>query len=428
MSSFIILPNQLFDKQYLDQSYNYIIYEHPHYFKTYNYNKKKLILHHASMKYYYDYLKFHKFTVKYIHYDEKFNIKNYTIFDPIDKIKLTGKFTTIESPNFLLNKELYEKYRKKTKNFFFNSFYMWSKKELDIIPTIKSLDKENRNKIDKDIEIPKLSSLNKNDMDYIDMSIKYVNKHFKDNCGNTDDFIYPISHKTAKKWLLDFIKTKLNNFGNYQDAIDKDNDYLFHSLLSSSINIGLLNPTEIVEEILQYKNIKMNNLEGYIRQLFWREYQRYCYIYYDFDKDKNFFNNKTKLTAKWYNGTVGIEPVDDCIIKAFNSGYLHHIERLMVMGNYMNLSGISPIEGFKWFMEFSCDSYEWVMKQNVLHMVFFNGNTMRRPYVSSSNYILKMSNYKKGEWCHIWDEKYSEFLIKHKEKLWKFRYFFRGLK
>ena len=99
----------------------------------------------------------------------------------------------------------------------------------------------------------------------------------------------------------------------------------------------------------------------------------------------------------------------------------------MIMGTYMNLSNIQPKEGFKWFMEFSCDSYEWVMKQNVLHMVFFNGQTMRRPYVCSSNYILKMSNYKKEEWCVIWDEKYRKFLDKNREKLWKYRYFFKNL-
>ena len=113
----------------------------------------------------------------------------------------------------------------------------------------------------------------------------------------------------------------------------------------------------------------MNSLEGFIRQLFWREYQKYCYTYYNFNK--NYFGNKKKLTKAWYNGTLGVEPIDDCIKKGFDTGYLHHIERLMVMGNYMNLYGLHPDEGFKWFMEFSIDSYEWVMHQNVYDMVFF---------------------------------------------------------
>ena len=88
----------------------------------------------------------------------------------------------------------------------------------------------------------------------------------------------------------------------------------------------------------------------------------------------------------------------------------------MVIGNFMVLDGLSPSQGFKWFMEMSCDSYEWVMCQNVLDMVFFvsGGVTMRRPYMSSSNYVLKMSNYRAGEWCKLWDKKYHEFKTKKK--------------
>jgi deoxyribodipyrimidine photolyase-related protein len=135
-----------------------------------------------------------------------------------------------------------------------------------------------------------------------------------------------------------------------------------------------------------------------------------------------------KLGKEFYEGSLAIDPVDDAIKEAFDTGYLHHIKRLMVVGNCMNLAGISPREGFKWFMEFSCDSYEWVMHQNVYDMVFFvNGGTsnqsMRRPYICSSNYILKMSNYKKGNWCNKLDQLYKKFVIKHKKKLWKYRYF-----
>ena len=96
----------------------------------------------------------------------------------------------------------------------------------------------------------------------------------------------------------------------------------------------------------------------------------------------------------------------------------------MVIGNFMNLYGIKPKEGFKWFMEFSIDSYEWVMFQNVLDMVFFvsGGKTMRKPYISSSNYILKMSYYKKGDWSKKWDEMFHNFIKKNKLKMKKFTY------
>jgi deoxyribodipyrimidine photolyase-related protein len=198
-------------------------------------------------------------------------------------------------------------------------------------------------------------------------------------------------------------------------------------LLSSLINIGLINPQDIINKIAKFKNkIPLNSYEGFIRQLFWREYQYYCYTYYDF-KSKNYFNNQKSLDEHWYEGNVGIKPIDDAIKDAFETGYLHHIRRLMVIGNYMNLCEINPKDGFKWFMEFSCDSYEWVMHQNVYDMVFFvsGGATMRRPYMSSSNYILKMSNYKKEDWCDIWDSTYRKFVQNHKTKLWKYRYYVR---
>ena len=429
--NFIILPNQLFESKYLDKKNKYIIWEHPHYFDKYSYNKKKILLHKSSMDYYYNYLKNKKFEVIYIKKNSEFNIKSYYLFDPIDKIELPGVYKFIENPNFLVNSELIKKYRAKTDKFFFHAFYMWSKQELDIMPGQKSTDKQNRKTFNKKIKeekyYGKTAELKDEDEKYIKRNTSYVNKKFSSNYGTTEGFNYPVTHKTAKAWLRYFIKNKLNNFGNYQDVIDKDNNYLFHSLLSTSLNIGLLQPIDIVNLVLETKT-DINNTEGFIRQLFWREYQRYTYIYADFDK--NYFGFKTTINNKWYNGTLGIEPVDDAIKTGFETGYLHHIQRLMVVGNFMVLSEIKPQDGFRWFMEFSCDSYEWVMHQNVLDMVFFvtGGKTMRRPYISSSNYVIKMSNYdKKSEWTGVWDKKYHEFLKKHKKKLWKFRYYFKNL-
>ena len=359
------------------------------------------------MKYYENYLN-KDYKIKNINYNKKnkipktSKISKYYIFDPIDKIKFKNKIEILESPNFLLTRDLMEEYRKKTKSFFFHNFYMWAKKKIDIIPNVKSQDKLNRKRFENDIPIPKLPKVKSK---YIQEAIKYIQEQFPKNYGNTNKFNYPISHKDAEKWLNSFIKKKFNHFGPYQDFINKENNTMFHSILSSSINIGLINPPEIIEKIKTLKSkIKLNSYEGYIRQLFWREYQRYCYVYFDFTKT-NYFNNKKKLSKAWYNGTLNIQPIDDCIKKGFDTAYLHHIERLMLMGNFMNISEISAKEGLKWFMEFSIDSYEWVMHQNVYDMVFFvtGGKTMRRPYVSSSNYILKMSNYKRDTWCDQWD-------------------------
>lgn len=427
---FLILPNQLFDKKYLDKSLHYVIWECPHFFTAYNYNKKKLMLHRASMKYYYDYLKKHNYHVSYIEYNNILEQdESYLLYNPLNKPDILGlpkhyKIYDKPTPSLLLSPTLITEYRKKTKKFFFNAFYMWSKQKLNIIPKIKSQDKMNRSIIKNtpDIKQPFEShqKLNK----YIEESIKYVQKHFPNNYGNTDNFIFPITHKDANNWLTHFIKYKSESFGTYQDFIHKDNPYLYHSLLSPLINIGLLTPLDVIKHL--NSSIPLNSYEGFIRQLFWREYQYYCYIYYDYS-NKNYFNNNKKLTTEWYTGNTGITPIDDAIKEGFNSGYLHHIRRLMVVGNYMNLCQIHPKEGFRWFMEFSCDSYEWVMYQNVYDMVFFvsGGATMRRPYISSSNYIIKMSNYKKDKWSEVWNNKYKQFIIRNKNKLIKFRYYIR---
>lgn len=445
IKNLLILPHQLFEIKYLPKKskiFKVILWEHPHYFKKYIYNKKKLLLHRASMQYYKDYLIKHGYDVRYMEFNDKPNLNGFIMFDPIDRIHLPKAPSEIlETPNFLIKQEKYQEYRQKTKHFFFNSFYMWSKQQLNIIPHIKSQDKQNRKKMPNDIIIPSIPSNigNKQDEKYINEAKKYVDKHFSENYGNTDDFIFPITHKTVLKWLKLFIKNKLSKFGDYQDAISKTNNTLFHSLLSSSINIGLIQPNEIMKLLInkdgspnKQLKVSINNLEGYIRQLFWREYQRYCYIFYNF-KNKNYFGNNVSITKDWYNGKTGILPVDNCIKKGFNTGYLHHIERLMIMGNWMNLSGIKPMDGYKWFMEFSCDSYEWVMHQNVLEMVFFisGGDTMRRPYISSSNYILNMSDYSKknneNDWIETWDKYYHKFIDVHKDKLWKYRYYFPSI-
>lgn len=430
---FLILPNQLFDIKYLQKNHEYVIWECPHFFQAYNYNKKKLVLHRASMKYYYDYLKIKGYQVSYLEFNQHVDkTKEYILFDPLNHVNILGlppKYKLLDSPNILLSSNMLLEYHQKTKKFFFNAFYMWSKKKLGIIPDMKSQDKFNRSVIKNDQIIKQPFKEAGAGSKYMKEAVQYVNKHFKNNYGDTNNIIFPITHKDATIWLQHFIKHKFQKFGTYQDFIHKDNPWLYHSLLSTLINIGLLCPNDIIKAIKKYeKKVPINSYEGFIRQLFWREYQHYCYKYYDF-KNKNYFGNTKKIDNHWYTGTLNIQPVDDCIHEAFKWGYLHHIKRLMVIGNYMNLSGIDPQDGFRWFMEFSCDSYEWVMYQNVYDMVFFvsGGATMRRPYVSSSNYILKMSNYKKGEWCETWNSAYKQFIRKNKNKLWKYRYYFASL-
>lgn len=445
MSTLYILPNQLYSfneyyKKVIEENdiNKIIMWEHPHFFKEYNFNKKKLILHRASMKCFYDKIRDKIKNIDYIEFSERHKIVSDSVgFDSIDKIKNYKLKKIIESPNFLFSEDMYKEYfkknnGKKSKGLLFTTmFYKYGKNKLNVLKNEKSYDKENRENLTTEEEIskiPKFPVLNKENK-YIEEAKRYVENNFKNNYGNVNDFIFPITHEDAKDVLNDFIKNKFDLFGKYEDAIVKDELTLYHSVLSSSLNIGLINPHEIIKEIEKIKSkIPMNSYEGYVRQLFWREYQRYCYRYYEKEiSESDYFNFKKKLYKKWYDGDTKIEIIDDTIKKAFDKAYLHHIERLMVIGNFMILNEIKPKEGYKWFMEFAIDSYRWVMCQNVYDMVFFNtgGLTMRRPYISKSNYILKMSNYKKDNWVDKWDLIYDKFTKKYKTKLLKFRYYIR---
>lgn len=421
----LILPNQLYEIKYLpNNTKDVIIYEEPVYFglrkKKLNFNKIKLILHRASMKYYADYLISNGYNVKYIEYKSKsltflkkvgfaFKIYDYEVEDKYKSYDISY----LDNPGFLMNDKLLEKYynRHKNKKQRLAGFYTYVKKNMDILVGVKSYDKENQKAIPSNIKLPQEPKPYTNK--YIKEAISYVNKHFKKNYGNTENFIYPITHEDSRKWLKDFIHNKLKNFGSYQDAIHKTNYFLFHSIISPMMNIGLLTPKEVIQEVNKAKeSVGMNNYEGFMRQILgWREYQLYHYLYFYDDNKKNVLNNTNKLNKKWYTGDTGLPMVDDAIHTAFKYGYLHHILRLMVIGNIMNLCMIHPDEMYKWFMEFSVDSYDWLMTQNITMISYRDGGvSMSKPYISSDSYIQKMSNYESGEWNEIWKALFYNFL------------------
>ena len=143
--------------------------------------------------------------------------------------------------------------------------------------------------------------------------------------------------RSESKTSRSFFKNKINLFGDYEDAVSKKSNTLFHSALSPAINIGLITPKEILEKINKFENkVRINSLEGYIRQIIgWREFMRGIYQNYNCQmENKNFFNHKNKMKQSWYNGTTGLEPLDYSIKNALNYGWSHHIERLNDTGKY----------------------------------------------------------------------------------------------
>ena len=331
----------------------------------------------------------------------------------------------IKSPMFLTGREEFSKLSPpgdKKPKYKMSSFYIAQRKKMQIL--IKngkpiggkwSHDKENRKKIPKDIVLPIKKSFK--DTEHTKDVKKLVNQLFPNNYGDIETYDCPTTRKTALALLDDFITSKLDSFGDFEDAVDQRSPYWFHSVLSPLLNIGLITPEDIVSKILKTTDIPINSYEGYIRQIIgWREFMRGIYQKDgDLMSSSNFFNNTREMTDAWYEGTTGLPPLDYSIKSTLKHSYAHHIERLMIQANIMNLCEISPKSVYKWFMEMYIDSSDWVMTPNVYSMgLFADGGIMAtKPYLCGSNYILKMMNFKKGDWCQVMDGLYWRFINKH---------------
>ena len=446
----IIFPNQLFkNSELLSNSKKIILVEEFLFFKHYKFHKQKILFHRMSMKSYKLFLEENGYDVRYIESTESnsdirelietLDINKIKIYNPVDNwlskrisqscSKKNIQIETYENPLFINNNDdLNTFFRKDKKKFFQTAFYKQQRIKMDIMMISDkpeggkwTYDDQNREKYPKDKTPPKIDFPEKNQL-YFE-SIDYVNKNFNDNFGLiNDEILYPYDFNTANNWLDNFLKTRFYEFGPYEDAVLKEKSILNHSVLSPLINVGLINPRDLIKKILSFyyeNNIPINSTEGFIRQIIgWREFIRGVYISKGTEeRNKNFWNFKRKIPKSFYDGTTGIEPVDDTIKKINESGYANHIERLMIIGNFMLLCEFDPDEVYKWFMELFIDSYDWVMVPNVYGMSqFADGGLMStKPYISGSSYVLKMSNYKKGDWCPIWDSLFWNFIDKKRD-------------
>jgi deoxyribodipyrimidine photolyase-related protein len=192
------------------------------------------------------------------------------------------------------------------------------------------------------------------------------------------------------------------------------------------MNIGLLTPRQVIDAVLAYSlshETPIESLEGFTRQVIgWREYMRATYIRFGRQmRTSNYLGFDRQLDKAWWDGATGLEPIDNVIARILKTGYAHHIERLMILGNSMLLLRIDPDKVYEWFMEMFIDAYDWVMVPNVYAMSQFAAGEMitTKPYISGSNYILKMSDYSKGDWSAVWDALYWQFIADHREIIGK---------
>ncbi len=451
----LIFPNQLFqDSPIFENSAPCFLVEEFLFFKQYSFHKQKIAFHRTTMKRYADYLqKDKKLVVHYIESKERISdirllipylklncVEKISYIDPVDNwlqtrlnkglchAKIQSQCFT--SPMFLNSREdIATFFKRDKKKYRQTQFYTEQRKIRNILIDQDgnpkggkwTFDSENRKKYPSK-KIPPKVYFPKIDSYYVEAK-SYVESNFTNNFGElTNNPIYPTTFSTTRVWLQQFFAQRFSEFGTYEDAIVEENSILNHSVLSPMLNTGLITPNEVLHECLKYaklNDIPINSTEGFVRQILgWREFIRGIYeIRGSEQRTTNFWDFNKKIPSSFYNGTTGINPIDQTIRKVLKTGYCNHIERLMILGNFMMLCEFAPEEVYRWFMELFIDSYDWVMVTNIYGMSQFSdgGLMATKPYISGSNYIIKMSNYKKGEWQSTWDGLFWRFMDTHRD-------------
>lgn len=449
----VILPHQLFARHpALKRDRPVYLVEDPWFFwdphRQLTLHRQKLSFHRATLQAYRRFLLDSGYEVRYLEFCpgapkaflcqrlQADGIDAAVLCDPVDlelKRRLSQqaeaaavRLEVLPTPGFLTSEaELWEYFQGQGK-WRQTSFYLWQRRRLQLLLRDGkplggrwTFDTLNRRRLPRGLTIPPLPG--PDNEPWADEAREYVTRLFPEHPGAAGPLPYPVTHAAARHWLKDFLSQRLPYFGDYQDAISTQEPYLFHSLLSPLLNVGLLTPQEVLTAALDYAReepVPLNSLEGFLRQLVgWREYVRGVYLVAgDRQRQANFWGHTQPLPPAFYTGTTGLPPVDTVIRRLLTTAYAHHIERLMILGNIMLLLELDPAAVYRWFMEMFIDAYDWVMVPNIFGMSQFadGGLMMTKPYLSSSRYLLKMSDYPAGPWCEVWDGLYWGFLAKHR--------------
>ncbi len=466
----IVLYNQLWE-QYLYTDYTHFLYIHNIWKINFQGRELQLnthskIIDYAGWKHLIESLKEQWKTAEFLieesfiswikKYSQQHNISEFVLINPVEDyvfknfqkiqkqlrkydIKLTF---TQDSQSFFLSHDDFKKQYKKPP--IMEYFYRFMRKRENILITDDgkpegwewNYDKENR-KYDRKHERSWSFELEKNK--YWQEAEEYYQFESK--------FTYPTNRKESLKLIDYFLEHHLDNFGRLEDAMYEDDAYVHHSLLSSSINYGLLTPREVVKAVEQ-RDTAMNNKEWFIRQvLWWREYMyHFFHSYKDTIYTENFLGHTRPLPEYFWKNPENcpINSLKVTLQQVHSENMSHHIQRLMIIGNFALLCNLDPHELNHWFFEYYTDAFEWVVTPNVLWMSQFadGWKLATKPYVASANYIQKMSDYYKNSqhnpkekytddacpfnylyWCFVADNKETfekwrqQFVVKNLEKV-----------
>lgn len=462
---FLILGDQLFynDARILGAD-RVVMIESYQLFTRYRYHKAKIAYMLTCMREFRDYLLSHNVAVEY--YDIEHNTsfehviqssqEHITLYEPSDKSfrqqlyryfsQFGIEYEVLDSPHFLTTSARAVEYlqSQKNKQLKMHDFYIHQRKTFNILMKgdqpfmgTYSFDEENRKKLPKNhsVQNSPIQFKTKNYSEVVD----YVNRTFAQNSGELQSSSYfPLNYEQAITAFENFLEYRLRLFGPYEDALSTKDPFLYHSGLSACMNNGILSPHDILNRLETYlrENYQfsiyqptsidcISSIEGYIRQIIgWREWIKIMseYVYQDISS-YNFFDSHHALpdyfwdlnNLQSYRASMPY-PIYNALKNLHQTGYNHHIERLMVLANYMTITEIDPKEMYSWFMSMYVDAYEWVMVPNVFGMGSFadGGIFATKPYIAGGNYIKKMSDYEHSkEWEHTFTDPFWEFLMKH---------------
>lgn len=453
----LIFPFQLFDPHpavvrsrpviFIEES---LCFGDPH--VQLRFHQQKMVLHRASMKAYAAVLEQRGYAVQYrpfepgktiadhLHVLRRRSFDAFHYCDPVDFLlnRRLNRCRTVDgvtlhvhdTPMFLSPRDVLQQAFDGGKRPFMRRFYEGQRKRMNLLLNPDgtpwggrwSYDDANRRPMPKSgLDVPPDPTAARSNS--VREAIRSVRRSFPGYHGDARGFAYPVSHTEADRWLEAFLKERLHLFGDYEDAMSRRERVLFHSVLTPMLNIGLLTPQEVLDRALDFvkhNDIPLNSLEGFVRQIIgWREFMRGAYDYLGVQcRSGNFWALEDRpIPQAFYDGTTGIDPVDLVIRRVRDHGWCHHIERLMILGNFMLLCELHPRRVYDWFMELFVDAYDWVMVPNVFGMSQFadGGLFTTKPYVSGSNYVRKMSDFRAGDWCKVWDGLFWRFIDRHAE-------------
>ena len=326
--------------------------------------------------------------------------------------RLSVPVTVYDSEHFLTRRHDLQEFFAGSKTLLMESFYRHMRKKYHILMEEDkpaggrwNFDRENRRRLPAKADVPAPLLFDHDLTDIYEM----IQSHKIPSIGKVDSrhFTWPLHRQEALQVLEDFLENRLLYFGTYQDAMHTAEPYVYHSRLSFAMNTKMIHPAEIVERALSYwkeekERINLAQIEGFVRQIIgWREYMRGVYwAYMPEYETRNFFSHSRKLPDFYWTAETKMNCLKHAIQQSIDHAYAHHIQRLMITGNFALLAGIHPDEVDAWYMGIYMDAIQWVEITNTRGMSQFadGGLVGTKPYVSSANYINKMSNYCQG--CH----------------------------